>query len=104
MNRRTFEYWERAISVQSGKTQTTMGAEIEWLGECEPDTDPRPRCRYCARILSATALSPAEMEPHCSARGCRVCAECSAGGCPVAPGYRGSTGAVDYASKRTRFR
>lgn len=43
------------------------------------------RCRYCARTLRVIPLSPAEMEPHCTKRGCRWCVECYAGETSVSP-------------------
>ncbi len=71
-----------------------MSAEIVWLGEGEPSSDTRPRCRFCARVLTYAPLTPAEFPPHCTARGCRVCAECADGGTPLAPGYRTPRAAV----------
>jgi len=67
-----------------------MGAEVIWLGTFRGRRfDPRPRCRYCARVLLARpvgwALAADEFEPHCAARRCRVCAECAAGGTAVSP-------------------
>lgn len=43
------------------------------------------KCRYCYRTLRMIPHTPAEIEPHCAARGCTWCAECYAGDTLVSP-------------------
>jgi hypothetical protein len=43
------------------------------------------KCRYCFRTLRVIPHSPAEIEPHCTRRGCRWCAECARGETAVTP-------------------
>ncbi len=43
------------------------------------------KCRYCYRTLRMIPHSPAEIEPHCAARGCTWCVECYAGDTLVSP-------------------
>ncbi len=47
------------------------------------------KCRYCLRTLRVIPHPPAEIEPHCTARGCAWCRECHAGMTPVSPGWSG---------------
>jgi len=54
---------------------------------------PEPKytqCRYCFRSLRVIPHTPAEIEPHCKAAGCRWCRECYAGQTSVSP-VRGVT-------------
>jgi hypothetical protein len=43
------------------------------------------KCRYCYRTLRMIPHTPAEIEPHCAARGCAWCVECHAGETSVSP-------------------
>jgi hypothetical protein len=43
------------------------------------------KCRYCARELRVIPHTPAEIEPHCTARGCVWCGECYRGETSVSP-------------------
>jgi len=47
------------------------------------------KCRYCFRTLRTIPHTPAEIEPHCTSRGCTWCRECYAAQTPVSPGWRG---------------
>jgi len=68
-----------------------MGAEIIWLGAYRGSrVDPRPRCRYCARVLRPLTGAADEAAPHCSAPGCRICDECAIGATALSPVRRAS--------------
>lgn len=63
-----------------------VSVEIVWLGVVRPEeVDRRRRCRYCARVLTVVPTVAAEIEPHCGAARCPVCAECADGRTPVSP-------------------
>jgi hypothetical protein len=62
-----------------------MSVEIIWLGTAAPSTETLPRCRFCARVLTAYATEPGEVEAHCTSRGCRYCVECATGRTSVSP-------------------